>query len=359
MTKRSILKIFIIHALRASLLCAIGLLGVYIFKFFSLPLPWLLGPIVATAIISRFDKLPISKPRYLDFPSRMILGLAIASSFTPAIIPQIATYIISLLLIIPFVLCIAIFGSWYYVRVAKMDVMTAFFSSMPGGLLEMVNLGEAKGANVRVITMTQSARVLMIVAVLPFILDIFFHITLDKGMHIAPSFADVSMREILILAVAGTIGWFIAEKIKIAGSVIIGAMLGGIVVYSTGIVEHKPPEEFLLFAQLILGVVIGASFKGVSRYELLLTLRATFGYFIVISIISAIFMTLAYFITGFDIVSVILAFSPGGQSEMMIVAMVISGNIPYIALHHVSRIFIIMGLSPIISKWLENKAKNR
>ncbi|MFV0480993.1 MAG: AbrB family transcriptional regulator [Campylobacteraceae bacterium] len=347
----------VIYFLKMLLLLLIGLLGVFVFKLLHLPLPWLLGPIVISAIVTRYPKLPIARPAILSIPARLVLGLAIGSTFTPAIFPYISSYLYSLIFIFPFVILIAIFGTWYYIRVAKMDVMTAFFSTMPGGLLEMVTFGEAKGANVRAITLTQSARLLMLVVILPFIIEIFFHIPLNKSIHIAPAFSEVSYLEMLIMAVVATIGWKVAERFKMAGSVLIGSMIAGAVAYSFGVLTHKPPEEFLFFAQLVLGIMVGSSFKGVSKYELFITLRAAFGFFLILTVICLIFVGIVYYFTDFDLVSIMLAFSPGGQTEMMIIAMVIASNIPYIALHHVTRIFLIMAISPIFAHWLDRKKR--
>ena len=54
--------------------------------------------------------------------------------------------------------------------------------------------------------------------------------------------------------------------------------------------------------------------------------------------------------TFFPIISTILAFSPGGQTEMNLMALIIGANVPYITIHHIMRLFIVMNLAPIFAK---------
>lgn len=76
--------------------------GSLIFIYLHLPLPWLLGSIFATSILIRFQKIPIQSPKLFSAPARILIGLAIGSAFTPAILNYIPQYTISLLLVVPF-----------------------------------------------------------------------------------------------------------------------------------------------------------------------------------------------------------------------------------------------------------------
>ena len=58
----------------------------------------------------------------------------------------------------------------------------------------------------------------------------------------------------------------------------------------------------------------------------------------------------AYYYLNFPIVSTLLAFGPGGQSEINLIAILVGANLPYITLHHIVRLFIVMNIAPIIAK---------
>ncbi|WP_163117352.1 AbrB family transcriptional regulator, partial [Acinetobacter baumannii] len=57
---------------------------------------------------------------------------------------------------------------------------TAFFSGMPGGLVEMITYGEERGGDGRVIALVHSARILMIVMTLPFAIQWIEGVSLNR-----------------------------------------------------------------------------------------------------------------------------------------------------------------------------------
>ena len=127
----------------------IGFCGSVLFIFLHLPLPWLLGAIFTTSIAMRFEKLPIQNPKIFSAPARIFIGLIIGSAFTPEILEFLHIYLFSILLIIPYSIIVTFAGMYYYVKVLKFDRKTAFFSSTPGGVVEMVILGEEQKAKLK------------------------------------------------------------------------------------------------------------------------------------------------------------------------------------------------------------------
>ena len=108
--------------LHVALSLFIGLVGAIIFIYLTFPLPWLLGSISAMAIASRFTIIPAKNPKVLSPPARCILGLMIGSAFTPAIFQNVGNYIVSLVMILPFVIIIALCGIYYYWKIFKSNI---------------------------------------------------------------------------------------------------------------------------------------------------------------------------------------------------------------------------------------------
>ena len=52
-------------------------------------------------------------------------------------------------------------------------------------------------------------------------------------------------------------------------------------------------------------------------------------------------------------VRILLAFGPGGQTEINLIALLVGANLPYITLHHIVRLFLVMNIAPIIAKRLK------
>ena len=332
----------------------VGVLGSILFIYLHLPLPWLLGAIFTSSIAMRFQHIPIQSPKLFSTPARIIIGLVIGSAFTPEILGNLHTYLFSILLIIPYTIIVAFAGAYYYYKVLHFDKRTAFFSSMPGGVIEMVILGEQLKADTSKITLVQSSRLLFIVLTLPFIIQYIFQIDISGNRLITVPLRDIYLPDFFYLAVIGIIGAYTAKKLNISAAYLIGPMILSIIAYSAGFVHSKPPDELIKGVQVIFGTIIGFTFRGVTLKTIIKTLIGTFGHFIILAVISAIFIFIVYYFFDFPIISILLAFSPGGQAEINLIAILVAANIPYITVHHIVRLFIVMNIGPLLAKRIKD-----
>ena len=129
-------------------------------------------------------------------------------------------------------------------------------------------------------------------------------------------------------------------------------MIFSIIVYSSGLIHTLIPDELIKFIQVIFGTIIGFTFRGVKLRMIIKTLIGTFGHFVIMAMFSGFFIFIAYYLFGFPAVSTLLAFSPGGQTEMNLIALLVGANVPYITIHHIMRLFIVMNLAPMYAKRL-------
>lgn len=337
---------------KMSFTLSISCLGSVVFIYLSLPLPWLLGAIFASSILMRFENLPIKTPKVFSTPARIIIGLTIGSAFTPEILKFLDVYFLSLLLVIPFTILTIVCGMYYYIKILDFDRKTAYLSSMPGGVIEMVIIAEQIKADITKITLVQSSRLFFVVVSLPFIIQYIFNIDISGNKTFSTPLFDINFYELFLLSLAGAIAAFVAKKLKVSAAYLMGPMIISIILHSTGLITESMPDEFLKFVQVVFGTIIGFTFKGVKFKTITKILFATFGHFFILAIISASFISIASYFFDFSLVSILLAFSPGGQAEINLIAILISANIPYITLHHIVRLFIVMNLAPIFAKKL-------
>ncbi|DAB31963.1 MAG TPA: ammonia monooxygenase [Sulfurospirillum sp. UBA11407] len=340
-----------------SLCCTfcISLLGVGVFYLLNAPMPWLLGSIMALAIASRFPKLPLGSVKFLSSPARAILGITIGSAFSPEIIHYLSDFFSSLILIFPFTLLATAAGVWYYVKVLHYDIHTAYFSAIPGGLLEMVALAEQYKTNLHKVVLNQSARLLFIVFFMPFIIEHWIHISLSGGQKITQHLNQTPLIDLFLIFLCAIFGWKLAIKLKIPGGTLVGPMIVGILAYSLDFIHARPPTEIINIIQLILGSMVGFVFVGVSLKEIIKISLQTLGYFLILCVVSGVFILFVWWFTDFPLLSVLLAFSPGGQAEMNVIAIVVGANLPYVALHHIVRLFLVMSIAPLLIQWFTKK----
>ena len=330
----------------------IALCGVMVLKFLHAPMPWLLGSILGIIIAGRFP-LTLVSPKRFSAPSRAILGITIGSAFKPEILHYLFDFLSSLVLILPFVLIVTVCGMWYYAKVLKFDTYTAYFSAMPGGLLEMTSLAEAFNLDLYKVIITQSSRLLFMMLLFPFLIEHIGHISLDGRGGITQPFAQTNLYDMVWIFVLAMVGWKIATRFKISGGTLIVPMLIGVVTYGTGLIHARPPTELLNLIQLILGTTVGFAFVGITYKEMFRIFGQTLGYFLILTAVCAFFVSVVYWMTDFPLLSILLAFAPGGQAEMNLIAIVIGANLPYVALHHIIRLFLVIGISPILIRFVK------
>ena len=327
--------------------------GSLIFIYLHLPLPWLLGSIFATSILIRFQKIPIQSPKLFSAPARILIGLAIGSAFTPAILNYIPQYTISLLLVVPFTILVIFFGTYYYYKVLKYDLKTSYLGSMPGGVIEMVIIGQELKANTAKITLMQSSRLFFVVVSLPFIIQYIFQIDIRGNQLLTTPIKDIDILEFLYIYVLGVFAALFAKNIKLTAAYLIGPMIISIILYSGGFVTTHIPDELLKFIQVVFGSIIGFTFKNVDLKTIFNTLVATLGHFVILIILCGIFIFIIHHFFGFATLDILLAFGPGGQTEINLIALLVGANLPYITLHHIVRLFLVMNIAPIIAKRLK------
>ena len=118
--------------------------GVAFFHFLSLPLPWLLGPLTF-CLVAALAGIRLKAIAPVSHGMRVVLGVAVGSAFTPAVLASLPGMWPTLLLIPLTVVLIGLCGIPYFERFCGYDRTTAYFATMPGGLTDMVLLGEEAG----------------------------------------------------------------------------------------------------------------------------------------------------------------------------------------------------------------------
>jgi membrane AbrB-like protein len=319
----------------------VGAAGSLIFVHYGLPLPWFLGALTA-CLVASVAGLPIQRPKPLSIPMRAVLGVAVGSAYTPALLDRLPGMIGSLALLVPFMAIIIALGMAFYERVAGFDRPTAFYSAVPGGLTDMTAMAEDSGANVRAIILVQATRILVIVFALPLWLQ--WH----DGLSVSQAFATrVRVGEIwpfdaLVMVAMGWGGWWIASRLGMAGAPIVGPMLVSGLAHAFGYTATKVPLEVLVVAQISVGVMLGCQFRGLTFKEFSGTMTWGIANAVVLLALTWGIATLVANLTGFDPVSVLLAFAPGGQTELNLLAYVLGLDVAYVALHHLMRLAIVI-----------------
>ncbi|MEM9783536.1 MAG: AbrB family transcriptional regulator [Pseudomonadota bacterium] len=326
---------------------AIALAGVGVFYLFSLPLPWMLGPMFA-CLAAALAGLDLKGTPRISEGMRTVLGLAVGASITPAVIGRLDEMALSIALLPAFVLVLGLAGYPYFRRVWGFDPATSYYASMPGGLQDMLVFGEEAGANPRQLSLIHVTRVLVVVSALPVLMILLFDQPLDNPTGEAA--ADVPLTEMLLLVVIAVAGWQGARAVGMFGASILGPMLLAMVASLAGILHHRPPTEAILAAQFFLGLGVGTRYAGITLEELRVIVTAALGQ---VALLTAITFAFVEIVVTFGLappVEALLAFAPGGQGEMAVLALVAGADIAFVVTHHLVRITIVIVGAPILRR---------
>ena len=124
------------------LACGLGLHAL------NAPLPFLFGSL-GGCLIGALLGMHLKGIPICSTISRTILGVAIGTSLSWALVLQIPNHLTTLMLIPIYVIVIGALGIPYFYKVFHYDLPTAFYAAMPGGLQDMVIFGIESGANPR------------------------------------------------------------------------------------------------------------------------------------------------------------------------------------------------------------------
>jgi len=197
------------------------------------------------------------------------------------------------------------------------------------------------------------------VTIAPMILVWGFGGTLDNP--IGAPVSSVPLHELGLMVLASLIGWKGGEKIGLFGATILGPLIVAGIFSLAGLIHHRPPAEVILIAQFCIGIAIGAGYNGVTLRELRRDVLAGVGFVFILAVLATavtelvVQTGLAGHVEGF------LAFAPGGQAEMAVLAIIAGADLGFVVVHHLVRVFVVIAGAPLAARLVRSgpKAQNR
>ncbi|POR50398.1 hypothetical protein CYD53_109107 [Bosea psychrotolerans] len=326
---------------RFALALVLGGLGGWLFVQGRLPLPWMLGSMVICTIAALL-RVPVAAPPVIRPPMTMVIGVMLGAGFKPEVIGQIPNWLPTIAGLVLFMCACGFACVGYFRKFAGFDPVTAFFAGMPGGLVEMVTVGEEKGGDARIIALIHSARILLVVMTLPFIVQWIGGVPLGGTRVAGPSFQQTPLLAEASLLACGLAGIVVGHWLRLPAKFLLGPMLVSAAVHLAGLSNAVPPFEIVNAAQLVLGVTIGCRFVGTPPRIILRVLMLSVGSTVLLLALTLSFAWLVALVSVHGHVPLILAYSPGGLAEMSLIALALHTEVAFVAAHHIIRVFLVM-----------------
>jgi membrane AbrB-like protein len=152
------------------------------------------------------------------------------------------------------------------------------------------------------------------------------------------------------MAACAALGWWAAARARLFGAAILGPMIAAIAASLAGLIHHRPPAEAILAAQFFIGIGIGALYRGVTPRELRTTVLAALGYCAILTAASAGFAEIVVGLGLAEPVEAFLSFAPGGQAEMVVLAIVAGADVAFVVTHHLVRLTVVILGAPLLAR---------
>lgn len=327
------------------------------------PLPWMIGPLVATATLSMLGA-PTRSYTPLRNAGQWLIGAALGLYFTPQVVALVATLWWAIVLNIVWALALGLaFGAWLHrvhsgpgwLHVTGLSTVTTYFAAPIGAASEMTMMAERHGAQTELVASAHSLRVLLVTLVIPFGFQFAGLHGLDTTLP-GPRF--VSWPGLAALGLLTGIGCWAMLKLKRTNPWFIGALLVAVLLTATGYTLSAIPQALTNAAQLVIGISLGVRF---TREFVHLAPRwlasVALSTLAMIAICSGFAWVLALF-TQLHWATVLLGTSPGGIAEMTITAKVLQLGVPLVTAFHVTRLAAVLLLAEPMYRWFyAGKAK--
>ncbi|MHA6729632.1 AbrB family transcriptional regulator [Devosia sp. A369] len=325
----------------ASILVAV-LVG-FLADLAGLQLPWLLGPMLASAALS-ISGVEVFASQHGRRAGQLLIGTTLGLGVTGTVFATLVAWAPIMILSALISIALTAFFSVFYARLGRLDAKTAYFALVPGGVSEMAVNAAKLGAQPEPIAFTQALRVALIVTVVPTVVGYLSEPgSTPTVASLAPSLDHWMVPVVLVIATAGVL---VAGALRLSNPWVIGALTTIGLLSGLGLTEGGMPTPLFNAGQLFVGVVIGSRFKrDAIRACARLLLPATMFIFLSTALLLGYAQLLAQF-SGMPAGTMILAVSLGGLAEMSSTAHIFNLGVVLVTGFHVTRVILVNSLAP-------------
>ena len=309
------------------------------------PLPFLFGSLFG-CLAASLTGITLAGMPMVSSISRTVLGVAIGTTLTMEVITSIPEYLPTLLIVPLYVLLISSVGYPFFRKVLGYDRPTAYYSSMPGGLQDMVVFGIEAGGNPRTLSLVHATRSLILITIAPIVLTQFFGLALDNPL--GDPITELPMIENIGLFMTGIVGMLLFRRLRIFGADILGPLLLSAPLAMLGILTHRPSEEMIILSQFFIGLGVGIHYQGITVRELRRDIVAGISFVAIIVLIALLTLLGVSQVSDIPLFELFLCFWPGGQAEIAVMTLAAGGSVSIVVLHHIVRIFLVITGAPVL-----------
>lgn len=325
---------------------AAGLLAAFFCRWIDTPLPWLIGPLFASAAL-RIAGADLRCPVAARAAGQWAIGTVLGLYFTPAVLAVVAAHAGYILGAVAFALALGCLCAWMLKRLADVSIATAFFGMALGGASEMAVQGERHGAAAQHVAAAQGVRLMFVVSFLPFVLRYWSSHGMpplpDTGIAVAAAVPVTAPLPAfgLLAAVTCAAGWLLWRR-GVPNAWVLGPLFAAGVLAAAQVPVGGVPEWMVRTGQLCIGLSLGTRFTPGFLHTAPRYMAAVVACTATALGLAALFgLALAKF-GALHPATAMLATSPGGIAEMALTARALHVEVPVVTAFHVCRMVVLV-----------------
>ena len=333
--------------LRLAATALLGALAGLAASIIGVPLPWMVGPLVVVGATA-FAGVDLTMPSALRDWMIAVIGVLLGGAFRPGVFVHAGDWLVTLAAMVACTAVMAASGMLLMHKVFGNVPVTALFAGAPGGLSQMIALSAGTKADVRTVSVAHTVRMMLIVLIAPSILFLLYP---AERAALPGTAAPLSLTDQAIL-LACLAAFPLARRLKLPSAPLVGPMIVSAVLHYVGLVQSDPPAVAIAAAQVVLASSVAVRFGQLDKRLLAAVLAGAVWLTAVLTAIAVAFAAILAQATDYGLPVLLLAFLPGGTSEMVLVALALDQDPAFVSSHHLLRMVLILGLAPVIARRL-------
>lgn len=343
------------------LVLAVGTLGGLLASLTILPLPYMLGSLIAAALLSALFGARF--PAGYTFPQNIrliflaVIGVMIGGQVTPDLAAMVPAMLVSFAGLTLFV-GLAHAGNYAIFRyIGGYDGPTAFYSGTPGGLMESIAMGEQAGADIAILTMQQFLRIILVISLLPIGLSLWLGAPVGSAGGMTLASAEIDLTLLPVVVAVGALGLGVGKWLRLPAGQLTGPLFVAAAVSLSGLVPLDMPQWLINEAQIVIGASLGMRFGGLKGRAVLRGLWLGLASVVFMLALAVPLVLAVQRVTGAAFDTLLISFAPGGVTEMALIALSLQANPAVVTAHHIYRIILTVIEMSVIDRWKRRGGK--
>ena len=330
----------------------IAILGGYLASKKKIPAAYMLGALFLVAIFNIFFNKAFL-PNYFKFMTQVATGTFIGSKFHSEDVKMLKKVIVPGMTMVVLMIAFSFVLSYLMSTFLGIDNLTSFFATAPGGIMDISLIAYDFKANTSQVALLQLIRLISVISFVPFFTKKCYKRNTKEKISFEQKIKSEIKEEksFLFTVIVGIIGGIVGYFSHLPAGTMSCSM--ALVAYFN-VKAHKAymPLTLRKIIQSFGGALIGAKVTlsdVIALKDLILPIILIIIGFCLMNVLVGFFL---YKTTKFSLSTALLSASPGGMSDISLMAEDLGANGPQVASMQFLRAIFIVGVYPVIIKIL-------